>query len=380
MNTMKKIIFLFSAAILTISCGKEAKNSSLEELNFQKITLTTKIDSLNTLLKSVEAEISKLDLNKNLQTVTVIPVKNDVFKHFLEIQGIAKANKNIEISPELGGTVTAILVKEGQKVQSGQLLIQLDDSSIKNSIDELNTQLSLAKTTFERQERLWKQKIGSEMQYLQAKAQKESLENSLSSLKTQARKMRITAPFSGIVDEVFPRLGELTNPQIPTVRLLNLDNVYVEAEVTETYLPIIKQGTETLVYFGSINKEKNTKISQVGNYINPSNRSFKIRINIDNKDQSIKPNLLADIKIVDFETTGIIIPATLVQQDQTGNNYVFTVITENKSQKVVKNIITIANEYNNEIYVSEGLKVTDTLVNAGARFVKEGDKVKISKD
>lgn len=377
---MKKIIFLFSATILIISCGKEAKKSSLEELNSKKITLTTKIDSLNNLLKSVEVEILKLDLDKNLQTITTVPVKNDIFKHFLEIQGVAKANKNIEISPELGGTVTAILVKEGQKVQAGQLLIQLDDSSIKNSINELNTQLSLAKTTFERQERLWKQKIGSEMQYLQAKAQKESLENNLSSLRTQARKMKITAPFSGVVDEIFPRLGELTNPQIPTVRLLNLDNVYVEADVTETYLPIIKQGTETLVYFASIGKEMNTKISQVGNYINPSNRSFKIRINIDNKDQSIKPNLLADIKIVDFETTGIIIPATLVQQDQTGNNYVFTVTTENKSHKVVKNIITIANEYNNEIYVSEGLKVTDTLVNAGARFVKDGDKVKISKD
>ena len=254
------------------------ENKTQKKLNAQKAIIVTKIDSLNTALKSVEEEISKLDLDKNLQTVTVIPVKNDVFKHFLEIQGVAKANKNIEISPEMGGTVTAILVKEGQKVQSGQLLIQLDDSSVKNSINELNTQLSLAKTTFERQERLWNQKIGSEMQYLQAKAQKESLENNLSSLRTQARKMRITAPFSGVVDEIFPRLGELTSPQMPTVRLLNLDNVYVEADVTETYLPIIKQGTETVVHFASINKEMNSKISQVGNFINPANRSFKIRI------------------------------------------------------------------------------------------------------
>ena len=248
MNTMKKISILFIAATLIISCGKEAKKSSLEELNAQKAIIVTKIDSLNTALKSVEEEISKLDSDKNLQTVTVIPVKNDVFKHFLEIQGVAKANKNIEISPEMGGTVTAILVKEGQKVQSGQLLIQLNDASIRNSINELNTQLSLAKTTFERQERLWKQKIGSEMQYLQAKAQKESLENNLSSLRTQARKMRITAPFSGVVDEIFPRLGELTSPQMPTVRLLNLDKVYVEADVTETYLPIIKEGTQTVVH------------------------------------------------------------------------------------------------------------------------------------
>lgn len=377
---MKKISILFIAAAFMISCGEEAKKSSLEELNAQKTMLVSKIDSLNKALKSVEEEISKLDLDKNLQTVTVIPVKNDVFKHFLEIQGVAKANKNIEISPEMGGNVTAILVKEGQKVQAGQTLIQLDDSSIRNSINELNTQLSLAKTTFERQERLWKQKIGSEMQYLQAKAQKESLENNLSSLRTQARKMRVTAPFAGVVDEIFPRLGELTSPQMPTVRLINLDNVYVEADVTETYLPIIKQGTETVVHFASINKEMNAKISQVGNFINPANRSFKIRINIDNKDQIIKPNLLADVKIVDFETTGIIIPATLVQQDQAGKNYVFTVVTENNVQKVVKNIITVGNEFNHEIYVSEGLKATDTLINAGARFVKDGDKVKIGKN
>ncbi len=377
---MKKISLLIIVATLAISCGKEAKKSSLEELNTQKTILLTKIDSLNTALKSVEEELSKLDLDKNLQTITVIPVKNDVFKHFLEIQGVAKANKNIEISPELGGTVTSILVKEGQKVQAGQLLIQLDDSSIKNSISELNTQLSLAKTTFERQERLWKQKIGSEMQYLQAKTQKESLENNLSSLRTQTRKMRITAPFSGIVDEIFPRLGELTSPQMPAVRLLNLDNVYVEAEVTETFLPVIKEGTETVVHFTSINKEIDSKISQVGNYINPANRSFKIRININNKDQSIKPNLLADIKIADFETKGIIIPASLVQQDQNGKDYVFTVVSENNTQKVIKNLITVANEYNQEVYVSAGLKQTDTLVNAGARFVKEGDQIKISKE
>ncbi|WP_372766277.1 efflux RND transporter periplasmic adaptor subunit [Lutibacter sp.] len=377
---MKKITFLFIAAIITISCGDDVKKSSLEELNAQKTILVSKIDSLNAALKSVEKEISKLDSDKNLQSVTILPVKNDVFKHFLEVQGVAQANKNIEISPELGGTVTAILVKEGQKVVSGQLLIQLDDSSIRNSINELNTQLTLANTTFERQERLWKQKIGSEMQYLQAKAQKEGLENNLSSLRTQARKMKITAPFSGTVDEIFPRLGELTNPQMPAVRLLNLDNVYVEADVTETYLPIIKQGTETVVHFTSINKEITSKISQVSNYINPANRSFKIRINLNNPDQSIKPNLLADIKIVDFETKGIIIPTSLVQQDQNGNNYVFTLVAENNEQKVVKNMITVANEYNHEIYISAGLTKNDILINAGARFVKEGDIVKISKE
>lgn len=375
---MKKIIALFITLIFIIACGDGTQKSSLEELNIQKTAIIAKMDSLNTELQKVEKQISKIDTNKKLHVITVLPVKNEIFKHFIEIQGVVQADKNIEIRPELGGTVKAIYVKEGQQVNAGQVLLQLDDSSIKNNIDELNTQLSLANTTFERQKRLWEQKIGSEMQFLQAKAQKEGLENNLVSLKTQSSKMRITAPFSGIVDEIFPRNGELTNPQMPVVRLLNLDNVYVEADITETYLPVIKIGTETMLFFPSINKEMTSEITQVGNYINPNNRSFKTRINIPNKDQTIKPNLLADLKILDFQIEGITIPSTLVQKDQQGNTYVFTIKNENDETIVVKSLITVENEYNNQVYISEGLTENDQLVNAGARIVKAGDLVNIT--
>ncbi|MBI9040081.1 efflux RND transporter periplasmic adaptor subunit [Lutibacter sp.] len=375
---MKNIILLFIAATVLISCGEEIKKTSISDLNSEKNTLINQIDSLNQQLKIVEDKLSKLDTTRKLHVVTVLPVKTEVFKHYIEIQGVVQADKNIEIRPEMGGTVTAIYVKEGQKVSAGQTLIQLDDSAIKNSIAELTTQLNLAKTTFDRQKRLWDQKIGSEMQYLQAKAQKESLENNLASLKTQARKMKIIAPFGGIVDEVFPRIGELTSPQTPTVRLLNLDNVYIEADVTETYLPVVKIGTETILNFPSIEKEVESKISQIGNYINPDNRSFKARINIPNKDNTIKPNLLADLKIVDFKQEGLVIPSTLVQKDQKGNDYVFTLKTENNENVVIKKLITILKEYNHEVFITAGLEATDTLVDKGARIVKAGDFVKIN--
>ena len=374
---MKKYIILIIATIVTFSCGEETKKSSLEELNVQRLIIVNQLDSLNTKLKALESEITKIDPNKKHPIVTAFTVKNDVFKHYIEIQGVVQADKNIEIRPELGGTVNSILVKEGQKVSSGQLLIQLDDSSVKNTLDELNTQLSLAKTTFERQERLWNQKIGSEMQYLQAKAQKESLENNLASIKTQARKMKITAPFSGIVDVIYPKNGELTNPQMPVIRLINLDKVYVEADITESYLPVIKVGTEAVLNFPSINKEITSEIAQIGHYINPDNRSFKTRINISNKDQSIKPNLLADLKILDFEATGIIIPSNLIQQDQTGADYVYIIKNEEGQNKIVKSLITITNEYQHNVYVTEGIAENDMLANAGARLIKEGDIVEI---
>jgi len=374
---MKQLLIILITISILISCNKEIKNSSLEDLNIQKLTLVSKIDSLNKELKSIEQEISKLDTGKKFQMVTTLPAKTKEFKHFIEIQGIVKADKNIEIHAELGGTVKSILVKEGQKVSNGQLLVQLDDSSVKNTLKELNTQLQLAKTSFERQERLWNQKIGSEMQYLQSKNQKENLENNIASVRNQARKMKIVAPFSGIVDVIYPKKGELTSPLLPVVRLINLDKVYVESDVTETFLPVIKVGTETKITFSSINKEVISQISQIGNYINPDNRSFKTKINISNKDQSIKPNLLADVKILDFEINGITIPSNLVQQDQKGNDYIYTIKTVNGESEIIKNLIKVGKEYNREVYISSGLSENDTIVNAGARLVKAGDIVKI---
>lgn len=375
---MKKNIILIIASFLIFSCEKEEKNSSLEELYKQKSDLLTKIDSLKTNLKTIEHEISKLDKSKKIQLVSIIPVENKLFKHFIEIQGVVKSDKNIELKPELGGTVKNIFVKEGERVLKGQTLIQLDDALIKNNIAELNTQLTLAKTTFERQKRLWNQKIGSEMQYLQAKTQKESLEKNLLSLRTQANKMKVIAPFTGFVDEVIPKKGELTNPQLPVIRLINLNRVYVEADVTETYLPVIKIGTEAIVNFPSINKEQISKISQIGNFINPENRSFKTKINLSNKDKLLKPNLLADLKILDFKSKGTVIPSTLIQQDQQGNNYVFSIKTTNNEHKVIKKIISLGKEYNHEVFITSGLSENDSLVSTGARLVKAGDFVKIN--
>ncbi|MEC8134012.1 MAG: efflux RND transporter periplasmic adaptor subunit, partial [Bacteroidota bacterium] len=306
---MKKTYALIGISLM-LCCGKTSKQSAtLLELNHNKRDLIQQIDSLSSLLKSVELNISKLDTNKRLTRVTALKSEKKMFQHFIEVQGSVEADQSVELYPESSGNITKIFVREGQSISKGHPLVQIDNSILESSKVELQTQLDLATTTFERQKRLWDQNIGSEIQYLQAKAKKEGLENSLESLKSQAKKLKITAPFSGTVDEIFVKTGGLANPMFPALRLINLNQIHVESEVTETYLKYIKKGTEVELYFPSIDKKINTKVDQVGNYINPNNRSFKVRINVNNTDGTLKANLLAEVKISDFKEVGIVIPS-----------------------------------------------------------------------
>jgi len=374
---MKHILLLFILT-LVLSCDTAVKESqSLTDLKTKKAGLIEKMDRIGAELKDVEMAISELDTLKKLMTVTSYKAEIKDFNHYIEVQGTVKADQTIELHAEMGGTVTAILVKEGQNVSKGQILATLDSDVIDNSVLQLNTQLALATTTYERQARLWEQNIGSEIQYLQAKAQKEGLENSMKSLKAQARKMKVIAPFSGIIDQIFAKTGEMTSPQMPFLRLVNLNNVYVESEVTETYLKSIKKGTEVLLNFSSIGISVEASISQVGNFINPNNRSFKTRIDLKNPNNELKANLLADIKINDFKANGIVIPSRLVQKDRNDKTFVYTIEPKENNHSVVKTYVTEAMSYDNLSFISEGLSENSILVDKGARLVNNNEDVKL---
>ena len=372
---MKKTYALIGISLM-LCCGKTSKQStSLLELNSDKRDLIQQIDSLSSLLKSVELNISKLDTNKRLTKVTALKSEEKMFQHFIEVQGSVEADQSVELYPESSGNITKIFVGEGQSISKGRPLVQIDNSISESSKVELQTQLDLAATTFERQKRLWNQNIGSEIQYLQAKAKKEGLENSLESLKSQAKKLKITAPFSGTVDEVFAKTGGLANPMFPALRLINLDQIHVESEVTETYLKYIKKGTEVELYFPSIDKKINTKVDQVGNYINPNNRSFKVRMNVNNTDGTLKANLLADVKISDFKEVGIVIPSNLIQKDRMNKPFVYTLVKDDKFFRVKKSYILEKMSYENESFISEGLEADALIVDKGSRLVKGDETV-----
>ena len=375
---MKKI-YAYATLVLVSSCGKIAKQSeNLLELNSKKEVLIEQIDSLSQVLNSVELNISKLDTNKRLTAVNTIKAQRKLFQHFIEVQGTVEAEQSVELYPESSGSITNIFVEEGQSVYKGQTLIQIDNSILKTNMAELQTQLELASTTYERQKRLWDQNIGSEIQFLQSKAKKEGLENSIESLKAQAKKLKLSAPFSGTVDEVFSKIGGLATPMTPAIRLVNLKQVHVESEVTETYLKHIQKGTEVELFFPTIGKNISTKVSQVGNYINPNNRSFKIRIKVNNPNSELKANLLADLKINDFKQNGIVIPTKLIQKDRKGDSYVYTLKKEEEGYLVEKTYIVQKMTYANESFIAEGLLEDALIVDKGARLIKANETVIIA--
>ena len=228
-----KTIRIAALALILASCS--ASVDDLAVLNKQKDSLVKVITDAETQLKAVEAAIAEKDTTKRLTLVSTRTISSVPFEHYVEVVGNLEAGGNTTLFPEANGTVQRILVKEGQRVAAGQVLMELDAAVLQSSLKEAQTSLDLANSVYERQAKLWEQKIGSEIQYLQAKNNKESIESRIATLRQQIKMTRVTAPFAGIVDEVFPKVGEMANPAQPAARLINLEKPYLEAEVSENY-------------------------------------------------------------------------------------------------------------------------------------------------
>lgn len=286
------------------------------------------------------------------------------------------------LNAEYSGVLTDIYVKEGQRVSKGQRLAKIDDGGLSSQVAQQETQLALAKTTFERQERLWNQNIGSEIQYLQAKTNYEAAKNANQQLRSQLGKTIITAPFSGIVDNIISDLGQVVSMgQTPIIRLVNLNNMYVKASIPETYLKKINKGSLVKIKLASIAEEFTGTVQQVGNYINPNNRSFEIRVDIPNEEGLIKPNMIATVKVNDYKTeNAITVPENVLQENSAGETvaYLFKPINDSVG-KAQRTIIETGLAYSNHIEVLSGLKKGDTLIVEGAKNLRDGQRVIIKK-
>lgn len=385
---MKKILTLIIIALLIVSCA-DKKQLSVDELIAQGNVkaLKTKRDEIKLLqqenaasIQKIETELAKHQTDSKYPLVTTFKVETVDFNHYLEIQGNVVTKQNIVVYPEFSGTLIKVLVKEGQHVSKGQVLARIDDGGMSQQLAQVEAQATLAKTTYERQKRLWNQKIGSEMEYLQAETTYKAQQNAVDQLKKQLAKTTVRAPFSGIIDDVFTEQGTVVSPgQSQLLRIVNLNNMYIEAEIPENNLLSIKKGKSVEVYFPVLDKTVHTKVRQVGNYINPSNRSFKIEIGLPNKDGEIKPNLTSKLKINDYsKENAILIPQSIINENAIGEQYVYIVTdkkdTKGKAEKV---IIETGKTQGGIIEVLSGLEYGSEVIEEGARNVNEGQTVKI---
>ncbi|WP_242120761.1 efflux RND transporter periplasmic adaptor subunit [Aestuariivivens sediminicola] len=385
---MKYIYSLLFVTALLTSCGGDKKKSvediiasdNIELIRKKKAELDATRQEISAQLKQLETKIKELDPQEKVPLITTFKTSETVFNHFIELQGSVDTKENLVIYPEFSGTLIDVYVKEGQDVTKGQLLAKIDDGGLSQQLAQLEIQRDLAKTTFERQERLWRENIGSEIQYLQTKSSYEAMNRSVDQLKDQVAKTTVRAPFSGTIDDVITEKGSVVGPgQSPLFRIVSLKNMYIETDVPERFITSVTKGKEVIVNFPVLNKEVKTKVRQAGNFINPANRTFKVEVGVDNNDGSIKPNLMAKLKINDYiNENAILIPQSIISENAEGEQFVYT-ITEKSGELAVakREIIKTGRTQGDYIEVTSGLKSDIEIVDEGARSVKDGQQVKI---
>ena len=386
---MKKFLYLL-VPFLLIQCGSEEKKTTAEIIDSQdlasiqnkKAEVVKTLNALELELEELNQAIGQLDKEQKFLLITSITAQEAPYAHYVSFQGTLETDQNIVMYPEIPALLKSVNVKEGQRVKKGDILAELSDSGMIDQLQQLEVQYGLAKTTFERQKRLWEQQIGSEMQYLQAEAQFKSLQKSISQMQDQVAKTKISAPFDGIVDHILADEGSSLAPGMtPVIRIINLDQMKVSASVPEIHLPNIQLGSKVNVEVPVLNRTFEANINTVGNFINPNNRTFRVEIALKNTDGHLKPNMTAQLYINDYNNPeAILIPSKNILENQKGENYVYKLqplSKEDKTYKAIKTFVKLGKSSDNYTEVLEGISSGDQLVEDGIRLVEDQQRVKV---
>ncbi|WP_299665906.1 efflux RND transporter periplasmic adaptor subunit [uncultured Polaribacter sp.] len=387
---MKNIYVLLLTVLIITSCGNEKEVSvadvlatnDVAQIKSKKATLDAKQQALSVDLKQLNDKLDDLNEDKNIPLITTMKVEEQVFTHFIELQGNVQTKQNVLVYPEMPGILKSVYVKEGQRVKKGQVLARIDDGGMSQQLAQLEANAQLAKTTFERQKRLWDQKIGSEIQFLQAKTSYEAQNSTVNQLKRQLGKSTIRAPFSGIIDDVFKERGTVVAPGAGSeiFRIVNLSNMYIETEVPETYIGSITENKTVEVNFPVLGETVESKIRQVGNFINPNNRSFKIEIGVPSLEGKVKPNLTARLKLNDYtNANAILIPQSIISENANGEQYIYILKDKKDNNEAVAErlIIETGKTQGDFIEVTKNLAADAEIIMEGARSVNNGQVVKV---
>ncbi len=385
---MKKLISLLITSIIIAACSGEKQSSTsallqAEDLDGLKVQKDEKIQQMNALkkeLNQINQAILTLDPDEKLPLITTIKLAPENFNHHIEVQGNIQTRQNVLLYPEFNGSLKQVFVQEGQKVKKGALLAQIDDAGLKNQLEQLEIQSNLSKTIYERYQRLWDKNIGSEMELLKAKTAYEAQLKSIAQLKKQLLRTQIRAPFSGTIDEIIANTGANLMPgQTPVLRVVNLDEMYIEANIPERYVSDIKLGTDALVEIPMLGKTYATQIRQTGSFINPNNRSFRVEAPLANTDGDIKPNLSCKLKIKDYNnSSAIMIPLSIIKENAKGDKYIFKLKPGNKQDVYTteKVFIELGKKSMEKVEVTGGIAPGTLIVNEGAAIVEDNQRVR----
>ncbi|MEK9608554.1 MAG: efflux RND transporter periplasmic adaptor subunit [Flavobacteriaceae bacterium] len=385
---MKKVFFTLILSSFILSCSGNKSESTkdlitsknLEGLKSQKEKKLKAFNALKNELKQINDAILDLDPSEKLPLISMLEIKPENFDHYVEIQANVKTRNNVLLYPEYTGTLKAVYAQEGQKVKKGKLLAMIDDAGLKDQLEQLEIQAELSKTIFDRTQRLWDQNIGSEIQLLQAKTTYNSQLKSIAQLKKQLNRTKIYAPFSGTIDEIIANTGANMMPgQTPVMRIVNLSDMYAEADVPERYLSQIKRGTTAFVNIPVLNLELETNVRQTGTFINPVNRSFRVETPLENTSEMIMPNLNCKLKINDYSNpSALMIPLGVIKENANGQKYVYKLIPEDKKQvfRTQQALVELGKKSFDKVEVLSGIEIGDLIVEEGATIVEDNQRVK----
>ncbi len=367
-----RLIPVLLLALTLVACGGE---ESLEEKKKRLAELKAEVNAL-------ENEIAEMDTtakSERQKFVAATKLKPQLFKHYVDVEGAVESDNQAIVSTMMGGSVQQLKVKEGQYVGAGTVVAVIDHSTVDKQIQEIETRLELAKTDFERRKRLWEQKVGSEMQYLQAKNNYESLQNNLATLKEQRSKYFVTAPISGEVDEVFPKQGEFAGPGSPIVRIVGKGQYKLIANISEAFADKVKLGDQVMIDFPDLDKEMTGRIRQVGEQINPMTRTFEVEVTIDGSPK-LKPNMIAFVSINDYTAKdAILIPRNIIRGRKSDNSYVYVAERRGDQYIAKEQKVELGKSYAESVEVLGGLKGGDIVVTTGFQELTPKTVLKIDR-
>lgn len=372
---MRTIVSIL-AVILIVSCGKPGVEKIKQEIDSKK----NEISKLQQEVSELESKLLAMgDSSKKdpAMLVSLQDIKTETFLHYIEVQGSLDGDYNAAVYPEANGVIEVINVIVGQRVSKGQILARMNDAAIVEQIKGLEATYELANTIYEKQKSLWDQKIGSEVQFLQAKNTKENLEAQLSSARKQLDMMHIKSPIDGTVEENNLKIGQMASPQYPAFRVVSFGRLKVITDVAEAYAAKIKPGDDIIVFLPDIKKEYHARVTFASNYINQVNRTFRVEANLTESDNNMKANMVAIVKINDYKNeTAVVLPINFVQKDQT-SDFVFIAKNSEKGLVAVKKRVTIGQIYNGLAEISQGLDEGDKIISAGFLELEEGERVRL---